>query len=300
MDPAPRYLFVLLLAVAAASNVGPVEARDVEAEIRADVVYGHKDGLAMTMDVYRPAAEANGAGILFIASGGWFSRWSPPETALPLFHPFLDAGYTVFRVRHGSSPRYSIPEAIADATRSVRFVRANAADFGVDPERLGALGNSAGGHLALILGTKGDGGSASGDELARTSSRVAAVVAWVPPTDLTVAVWEAPESLPSYRQFPALDLPMELAAEASPLQHVTPDDAPSLVIMGGADELVPPRHGEWIAEAFDREGVANELVVIDGAGHGLGGEANAAAVFGRTIGWFDRHLSNDTVGADSR
>ena len=84
--------------------------------------------------------------------------------------------------------------------------------------------------------------------------------ALVPPTDLRVAVWEAPESLPAYRNFPALDLAMEKAGPNSPLVHVTPDDAPALVIMGGKDELVPPKHGRWIAEAYKREKVVHKLI----------------------------------------
>lgn len=266
------------------------EGSDAGEAIRSDVVYGHKDGLALTMDVYRPTGEPNGAGILFMVSGGWFSRWAPPEQALGLFQPYLDAGYTMFAVRHGSSPRYSIPEAIADVTRAVRFVRNKSDEFGVDADRLGVMGMSAGGHLSLVLGTTGDDGSASGDSLDRTSSRVAAVVALVPPTDLRVAVWESPESLPAYRNFPALELAMDKAAECSPLLHVTKDDAPSLVIMGGNDELVPPKHGEWISDAFEREQVRHKLIIMPNAGHGLEGDQNRRDVTRESVGWFDSYL----------
>ena len=93
------------------------------------------------------------------------------------------------------------------------------------------------------------------------SARVAAVVAFVPPTDLRVAVWDAPESLPAYRNFPALNLDMKKAEENSPLVHVTPDDAPALVIMGGRDELVPPKHGKWIDAAYEREKVDRKLII---------------------------------------
>jgi len=223
-----------------------------------------------------------------VVSGGWRSSWSPPERSLPLFTPFLDAGYTVFRVRHGSSPRYGIPDAYSDVTRAVRFVRSHAGEFGVDPERLAAMGNSAGGHLALLLGTRGTNGMTSGGPMEQTSSRVAAVIALVPPTDLTVAVWESPDSLPGYRRFPALDLPMELAAEFSPLEHVTPDDAPSLIIIGGADELVPAFHGQQIAVAFEQENVPHELIVFSDAGHNLG---DWERVQKESIRWLNTHLA---------
>jgi dipeptidyl aminopeptidase/acylaminoacyl peptidase len=267
--------------------------------ITADVVYGHKDGLAMTLDVYQPADQGNGAGILFMVSGGWFSKWAPPEQTIPLFQPYLDAGYTMFAVRHGSSPRYSIPEAIADVKQAVRFVRSRAGQYQVDPDRLGATGMSAGGHLALVLGTTGDDGDPVGDGLKQYPSRVAAVVSLVPPTDLRVAVWESPESLPAYRNFPALDLAMDKAEECSPLVHVSEDDAPSLVIMGGNDELVPPKHGEWIADAFSREKVRHKLIIVPNAGHGLEGEANRRNVMREAVEWFDTCLGQ-TKSSDDR
>ena len=177
-----------------------------EPEIITDVVYGHKDGMALTLDVYEPA-DANGAGILFMVSGGWVSRWAPPERFMPLFTPLLDEGFTVFSVRHGSSPRYKVPDAHADVERAIRFVRSNAADYDVDPNRLGVFGFSAGGHLSLMLGTTGDDQGAAGEsEGEETSSRVQAVVAYFPPVDLRAIVG------PNER-FPALEFDPELAKD---------------------------------------------------------------------------------------
>ncbi len=282
-----REALSLVDALASDSNPGADSV-----EITTDVVYGHKDGLALTMDVYRPA-NANGAAILFMVSGGWYSKWAPPESKNGLFQPYLDRGYTMFAVRHGSSPKYSIPNAVADVRRAVRFVRMNAGRYQIDADRMGVLGMSAGGHLSLMLGTTGeDGGSlaeAQGD-INQVSSRVAAVVALVPPTDLRVCVWEAPESLPAYRGFPALNLPLDEAETYSPLVHVSPDDAPALVIMGGKDTLVPPRHGEWIDAAFDERGVARKLIVFPDAGHGLEGDHNRATLVREATAWFDQHL----------
>nr|ADC79146.1 lipase/esterase [uncultured sludge bacterium] len=261
-------------------------------KIEPDVVYGHKDGLALTLDVFRPAGEANRAAVLFMVSGGWYSKWAPPEQAAPLFKPFLQNGYTVMAVRHGSSPRYTIPEAAGDVARAVRFVRQNADRLGVDGDRLGAWGMSAGGHLSLLLGTTGDDGKGDGKEpLDAVASRVQAVVAFVPPTDLRVAVWDAPESLPAYRNFPALNLPLPEAEKFSPLVHVSSDDAPALVIMGGKDELVPPKHGEWIAKAFQEKGVEHKLIVAPEAGHGL--EGNHELAFREAVEWFDKHLKKE-------
>src|SRR6185503_12413966 len=222
-------------------------------KITADVVYGHKDGLAMTFDVFTPAAP-NGAGVLFMVSGGWVSTWIAPETFVRRFEPLLAKGFTVFSVRHGSSPRYKVPDAAADVERAVRFIKLNATKFGVDPGRLGAYGGSAGGHLSLMLGLDPDSGDArSRDEILRGPSGLAAVVALFPPVDLRG--WTGPS-----KDFPALDFPADQAASVSPILFVSSDDPPTLLIHGDADKLVPISHSERIHAALKAAGVATEFV----------------------------------------
>jgi acetyl esterase/lipase len=269
-------------------GVGNGVAQD-KPEIHADVVYGHKDGLALTMDVFSPAGEKNGAAIAFMVSGGWVSRWSPPEQMMGLFGPYLEKGYTMVAVRHGSSPRYGIPDAVRDVRRAVRFLKLNAKGYGVDPERIGVMGMSAGGHLSLVLATTGDDGNpGSTDAVLKTSNRVKAVAAIVPPTDLTVCVWEGKEFIPAYKQFPALDMSVEEAAKYSPKLHVTSDDAPALIISGTLDPLVPPRHGEWIAAEYKKQNVEHRLILLE-ADHGLTGKQ--AEAFQAMSQWFDKHLA---------
>jgi acetyl esterase/lipase len=261
-----------------------------EVNITPDVVYGHKFGMALTLDAFQPADNANGTGVLFMVSGGWFSKWTPPESMLPITKPLTDKGFTVFTVRHGSSPKYSIPEIVEDVRRSVRFIRLNAERFDVDPDRLGVYGMSAGGHLSLMLGTASDEGDAnSKDPVLQVSDRVSAVVAWVPPTDLRIAVWEAPESLPAYKNFPALDLSIDEAAKVSPLVHVTPDDPPTLVLSGAKDQLVPIKHSEDICDAFEKQNVTNKLIVFENAGHGFQ-KADMQKAMSEMVTWFEQHL----------
>ncbi|MHC4401127.1 MAG: prolyl oligopeptidase family serine peptidase [Planctomycetota bacterium] len=256
-------------------------------QITPDVVYGHKHGMALTFDVFTPE-EPNGAGVLFMVSGGWYSRWAPPEQAAGRFGPMLEKGFTVFAVRHGSSPKYVIPEILKDVRRSVRFIRLHAERFGVDPERLGVTGGSAGGHLSLMLGTTADDGDRkAGDEVLRATSRVAAVVAYFPPTD--VRPWVDEES--SYwKNYPALRFDAGQAAACSPVLHVTADDPPTLLIHGDRDKLVPLDHSEKIREEFGKSDVPCELLIIEGAAHGFRGP-DAEQASDATVAWFEKHLA---------
>jgi dipeptidyl aminopeptidase/acylaminoacyl peptidase len=141
-----------------------------------------------------------------------------------------------------------------------------------------------------MLGTASDKGNPDADDVTeRESSRVTAVVAVVAPTDLRIMVWDAPDHLPAYKNFPALDLELDKAAGHSPIVHVTADDAPTLLIAGDKDELVPISHSENILKAFKEKGVVADLMVIKGAGHGFQGEDQQRA-FTALADWFEKHL----------
>jgi len=259
-----------------------------EENIIPDVVYGHKDGLALTFDVFKPTDGANGAGVLFMVSGGWRSRWYPPERGVALFQPLLDKGFTVFSVRHGSSPKYKIPEIVNDVRRSVRYIRLHATDYGVDAKRLGVYGGSAGGHLSLILGTASDEGKPNArDAVERTSDRVASVVAYYPPTDLRSLVPEPPNR---NDRFPALNFNPEKASDFSPILHVTSDDPPTLLIHGDQDRLVPLSNSQKMIEALKAKKVPAKLIVMEGSGHGFRGESRERAS-NAMVAWFETHLA---------
>ncbi len=251
--------------------------------ITPDVVYGHKDGMALVYDVFQ-MEEPNGAAVLMMMSGGWFSRWQPPERRAGRIAHLLDAGFTVFTVYHGSAPRYKVPDAVADVRRAVRHVRANAARFGIDPDRLGVTGGSAGGHLSLMLGLASDSGSAdSEDPVLRVGNGVQAVVAYFPPVDLS-------ESVGPSERFPALDFDPALAADVSPIGFVSAEDPPVLLIHGDQDRLVPISHSERMAKALGEAGVVSELVVIEGAAHGFRGE-NGERARREMVAFFAEHLA---------
>ncbi|KLU05795.1 Lipase [Rhodopirellula islandica] len=284
-------LTVFSTVLAVLSLLAPSLIRAEEVMIKPDVVYGHKFGLATTFDVFTPAQNANGAAVLFMVSGGWYSSWSPPEQIQPRFKPLTDQGFTVFAVRHGSSPRFSIAEAVADVRRSVRFIRLNAEAYQVDPDRIGVFGMSAGGHLSLMLGTASDEGNAdSKDPVDQVSDRVQAVVAYVAPTDLRIMAMDAPDRLAAYERFPALEIDANTAEPDSPIVHVTPDDAPTLLLAGAKDELVPISHSRKILVAFEKANVETKLIEFENAGHGFGGE-DAKQATDAMVDWFVTHLT---------
>lgn len=287
----PRRL--LLLAVFTLLRPTAAVADLSKYDIRPDVVYGHKLGLALTLDAIKPKTNANGAGILFMVSGGWVSSWVPPETLLTTdlntslgFTTLLDKGYTVFLVRHGSSPLFKVPECIDDVRRATRHVRRHAAEWGVDPSRLGVYGASAGGHLSLMLGTTGDDEKPDAtDPLEKAGSRVAAVVAIFPPTELKSYL----ESEKFRKQFPALQFDAADWRPVSPIEQVTSDDAPTLLLHGDQDDLVPDSHSRTMHQALKDKGVTSDLIIFPGAGHGFAG-ADRDRVLQALVAWFDTHL----------
>ena len=147
-----------------------------------DVVYGRKFGSALTLDVFAPKHNANGAAVIYVVSGGWFSDHGRVNAAA--YAEFLARGYTVFAVVHGSQPKYTIPEILLDMNRAIRYIRHHAKEYKVDPDRIGIFGASAGGHLSLMQGTAGGAGNPSAkDPVDQESSRVQAVACFFPPTD---------------------------------------------------------------------------------------------------------------------
>jgi acetyl esterase/lipase len=271
-----------------------------------DVIYGRKFGTALTMDVFTPKEKPNGAGIIWTVSGGWFS--SHQSINLDFLRELLNRGYTVFAVVHGSQPKYTIPEAVEDMNTSVRYIRSHAAEFGVDPKRLGITGGSAGGHLSLMIGTAGTEGNPSAeDDVAKASSRVQAVACFFPPTDFLNygtpgfewlnqgpkdafrAPFDFEQWNPDRKYFEAVDEPTrkEIAKQVSPAYHVSKDDPPTLLIHGDKDFLVPLQQSELIVEKFKAEGVPCELVVKKGDAHGWKNWHDDM----RTIAdWFDKYL----------
>ena len=163
-----------------------------QARVEKNVVYGMYSGLALLMDVYRPA-QPNGIAIVAIQGSAWSSPMRYDASQLkdsgavtPRAERFSQAGYTVFVINHRQSPRFRYPAPIEDAQRAVRFIRFHASSYGITSDRIGAWGSSSGGHLAELLGTMdGKGDASDSDPVNRLSAKVQAVVALFAHSDLT-------------------------------------------------------------------------------------------------------------------
>ena len=282
------------------------DASPRQVQIDTDVVYGHKFGMALTFDVYHPA-EPNGAGVIIVNGGlppfiteedGQYHLLDDSDLVPFQFSARLlvENGFTVFNLRHGSSPKFVVPEMVADVRRAVRVIRDVAPDYGVNPERLGLWGGSAGGHLSLLLGASPEIGpqdAVDGD--APIEARVAAVVAYYPVSDLEAWRVEAArftsEALGQelLTVFPAQDYPLEQDRELSPVHYATADDPPTLIIHGDQDPIVLLSQGQLMYDALLEAGATSELIVVEGAGHGFEGE-DIDLGLAQSLAWFQRYL----------
>ncbi len=264
-------------------------------ERRERLVYGKRLGHDLTLDVVRPY-HPNGLGVALMVSGGW-------KSGTNAFHPWMVApllrrGYTVFAVCHVSQPEATVMESFADVSRGVRFIRANAKEFGIDPKRLGVTGGSAGGHLSLMLATRGGPGPVDAlDPVERESSAVQTVAIFYPVTDL-LNLGPSTENLhdggPPKSFVSAFGMNrtnhapwVEVGHEMSPLFYVSSNLPPTLIYHGDADTLVPLEQSQRYQAKARELGDTVELVVHHGGKHGWLSMLWDLLAF---ADWFDRYL----------
>ena len=280
-----RTLFALLSMLACASAQETTRLRDV--------IYQKRDGFALTMDVFKPA-KPNGAAIVKIISGGWNSNHNSIGDG-----GWTKAGYTTFVVVHGSQPRFHIDEIVLDVQRAVRFVRANAAQYGIDPNKIGVTGSSAGGHLSLMLAVKGDAGNPKAtDPVDRISSSVQAVACFFPPTDFISWINEndglngvGPLATRKPAFGPKIDSPEGMTAMGkalSPINFVSKAQPPIYIVQGDNDVLVHFSQALRFQKKSAEAGATCEVLIREGAGHGGWKEMGEDNL--RMAEWFNLHL----------
>jgi acetyl esterase/lipase len=246
-------------------------------EVRRDVEYVPGGGPRRMLDVYFPAkAEKPLPLVVWIHGGGWRAGSKDRTQALPL----LADGFVVASVTYRFSQDAPFPAQIEDCRAAIRWLRAHAAEFHIDPARVGVWGSSAGGHLVAMLGTAGDRKEWDKGENLDHSARVQAVCDWFGPSELltmgaqsgpnTRIQHDAPDSPEASLVGGALQENKEKARAASPITYVTPDDPPFLIMHGDSDLLVPHEQSVRLDDALKKAGVDSRLETLKGSGHGDG------------------------------
>jgi acetyl esterase/lipase len=295
-------LATALLPLTAAAASAP-SADTLAPRVERNVVYGMYSGLALLLDVHRPA-KPNGFGIVFISGSGWqagleYGAAPLKEQQIGIWGPpLLAAGYTVFAINHRAAPRFHYPAAIDDVQRAIRFVRFHARDYGIDATRLGGLGGSSGGHLIGLAAMLASPGIAQdSDPVNRESAALQAAVLRAPLVDLrNIGTVDGMAYVVSFMEAPPSNASAAAAyTAASPLTHVTPRSPPVLLLHGDGDVLVPPAQSQALEAALRKAGVPVKLLIVPGGVHAADFGATPPRkewpdFFGESVRWMDRHL----------
>ncbi len=303
-----RYLF-LVISIAISISASASDSLNFS---KAEVIYGRKDGMALTMTVLTPKQNSNGKAIISVLSGNWISSDRMRDGFAERSQMYLDAGYTIFGVMVCSQPRYTIPDEIIDLKRAVRFIRYNAKQYAIDANKIGITGSSSGGHLSLTIATADDvADTKSNDPVDKVSSRVQAIAVFYPPTDfinfggpnpsekinqaglvftkLAAAfdfkVWN--DTTATLVSITDMKKRIAIAKEISPINAVSFDDPPVLIIHGDKDVLVPKQQSESIIAKFKEANVPCNLIIKTGGGHGWRYREVEEKNF---LDWFDKYL----------
>ncbi|MCU0879002.1 MAG: alpha/beta hydrolase [Pirellulaceae bacterium] len=272
----------------------------VSAEL--DIPYAATENPRQRLDLYLPKTRAGDKPlpvVVFIHGGGWQN--GDKRGGLATLAPLVVSGdYAGVSVGYRLTGEAAWPAQIHDCKAAIRWIRANAKKYGLDPERIGATGPSAGGHLVAMLGTSGDVPDLEGKlgEHLSENSRVACVVDQFGPSDLLTmgGMHDRANSPESKLLGGAVQSTKPLAREASPTTHVTPNDPPFLLIHGTDDRVVPFQQSEVLHAALEKAGVESTLVPVEGGGHG---NFRSDEVGKRLRQFFDKHLRGADVSISS-
>jgi acetyl esterase/lipase len=298
----PAYLFTLLLLTSSAVSCAPVETTDAKnaaplqnttptethAGVRVwrDIAYVSKGHARQKLDFYAPSS---GAGpwpcVVYMHGGGWQVGDKSANAAMGLCWQ----GYAVVSIGYRLSGDAPFPAQIEDCKAAVRFLRAHAAHFNIDPNRIGASGDSAGGHLSAMLGTTGDVRTFDKGEYLEYSSRVQAVTDVFGPTNLAFYGTSQPgDTLSNFIGGTIQDNPAKVQA-ANPITYINAGDPPFAIFHGDSDPIVPLRHSEALRDALLKANVPVSLTVITGGGHGFNARDHNV-VGSQVLAFFDKYL----------
>ena len=266
--------------------------------VERDIEYGRAGERSLKLDLVRPkdAGDKPLPVVAYVHGGAW--RMGSKEAGLnPLANLVTTGNYIGVSIGYRLSEEAAWPAQIHDCKAAIRWLRANAAKYHFDPERIGAWGGSAGGHLVSLLGTSGDVSALEGNNGAPdVSSRVQCVVDFCGTSDIAYLIEQAPERVDRNEALTLLfggkpTEKREAAAEASPIRYITADDPPFLVAHGTKDPVVPFSQAERFVDALEKAKIDVTFIRMEGGGHGVfGPEINA-----RVRAFFDKHLRGQSV-----
>ncbi len=272
--------------------------------VEKDIPYAGTKNPRQTLDLLLPKTPNGGKPLPVIVNihGGAF-RSGDKSMGVREVADLVESGdYAAASINYRLSGEATWPAQIHDVKAAIRWIRANAAKYGLDPDRIGVIGASAGGHLAAMLGTGGGVADLEGDVGPHrgVSGRVRCVVDQFGPSDLlTMSDYpgridhNAPDSPESLLIGGAIQAHKDKARAASPITYVTAEDPPFLIFHGSEDPLVPFNQSERLAQALKAAGVSCTFVKVTGAGHG----GFRSPEVGRRIRQFlDKHLRDQSVG----
>ncbi len=277
-----------------------------------ELIYGRKDGVALTMLHLKPKSKSNGKTVIWVMAGSWYSSYQQAERSVRPSSMYLDKGFTVFLVILGSQPRYAIPDEIEDVKRAVRYIRYNAANLKVEPNKIGIYGGSAGGHLSLAVAMADEKiDSVAQDPVNRMSSRVQAAAVLYPPTDclnwgftggnmvnmgdllkgsgvygaFDFRVWN--NKTRTYDHITDTSARNKIGRECSPIYSISSDDPPVFIIHGDADKTVPLQQSKSFVDKLNEAGVVNKLIIKKGGDHN---PMDMMPELNQFVDWFDKYL----------
>jgi acetyl esterase/lipase len=240
-----------------------------------DIPYVTNGHPRQKLDLYLPEKAGKSPLIIWVHGGAWLEGSKDDFDFVPL--DYLAEGYAVASINYRLSQHAIFPAQIQDCKAAVRWLRAHADPYHLDPERFGAWGASAGGHLVALLGTTGHTTEFDVGENREVSSRVQAVVDYFGPTDFNQMddhrlpngmLHDPPQSPESLLVGGAIQEMKAEVARANPITYVRPAATPFLIVHGDQDPLVPFHQSVLLETALKKAGVPVQLYPVAGAGHG--------------------------------
>jgi acetyl esterase/lipase len=296
---------VSILAILFAASAPAAAADDLPYTQHQNIVYAEVHGVGLVMDIFVPTGEKNGLGIVDVVSGAWYSDRSKirDQALAQTFHIICRKGYTVFAVRPGSITKFGAAEMLAHVNQGIRWVKDHSKEYAIDPDRLGMMGASAGGHLACLAAVTAEAEKPRTWFASKThGTRVKAVAVFFPPTDLIkygdkvidVRVDDRLGRLVRRLAFPqglngeSTEELNQRITQISPARLVTAKAPPFLIVHGDADPLVPLQQSEVMLAALKKANVPAELIVKKGGTHPWITIHEEVAL---VADWFDKQLA---------